>query len=225
MVRDISTIIHIQIIEPYHRFLVHANIPFSVVENPFFHDFVNALQPMYPVPSRSVISSRIFQAELARVDIIEHDKLQERKFCTWLVDSWEDSLGRSIYGNVLTEVKAYPVVTGLSDLTGKRATAENIVTVCLENMKKAGIEPQQVYALCTDNPTVMISVWKKIEDNFPWILVRPTFCPWYQRLEANNDCADIPMLSSYVEYSYRQDFRLSGNETNYQSKCTSCLFF
>lgn len=153
------------------RFFIHANLSFNAVENPYFLEFLNALRPMYKAPSRFVLSTSILDAEASRVMLKNMEDLKDRKFLTLLVDGWEDVAGRSLYGTVVAEPGKQPVVLGLTDLTGKRATADAIVDVCNENRQKMGIEPRQIAALCTDNPSTMISARRKWETMYPWVIV------------------------------------------------------
>ena len=132
---------------------------------------MKAIRPMYKVPSRYVLSGTILSSEAARIAIFEMERLQERKFLTLLVDGWEDIARRSLYGTVLTEVDHHPVVLGLTDLTGKRANAETIVGLCIEDLKAMFVDPSQVAALCTDNPSVMKKTRKDWEILFPWVIV------------------------------------------------------
>ncbi|KAG2742505.1 hypothetical protein P692DRAFT_20879194 [Suillus brevipes Sb2] len=48
------------------RFIVHANIPFLVAENWFFHNFLDEIRPSYQAPSRYVLSHSIMDSEVAR---------------------------------------------------------------------------------------------------------------------------------------------------------------
>ena len=89
---------------------------------------------MYKAPSRYVLSGTTLDAEAARVELLEIGMLKSRMNMTLLVDGWEDIAQRSLYGTVVAEVRESPVVLGLSDLTGKRATADAIVAVCEENI-------------------------------------------------------------------------------------------
>ena len=85
------------------------------------------------------------------------ESLRKHLVLTLLVDGWEDAAGRSLYGVVVAEVKEHPVVLRLSDLTGQRATADAVIGACNQNIQKMGITPRQLAALCTDNPTTMVS--------------------------------------------------------------------
>ena len=123
------------------------------------------------MPSRYVLTLSLLPKEEARVTEAQKEKLKERKLVTLLTDGWEDILRRSVYGTVAAEVGARPIVLGLSDLTGRRATAENIVDVIELSMKKMSLDASQVIALFTDNPTVMQAVRRQMETKYRHILV------------------------------------------------------
>ena len=46
-----------------------CNIPFCIIENPYFVDLIKTLQPGYDLPSRQVLSGTLLQAEAARVNV------------------------------------------------------------------------------------------------------------------------------------------------------------
>lgn len=152
-------------------FVIHANVSFNVVADTYFLEVISALRPMYKVPSRYVLSGTILSSESARIELLEMERLQNRKCLTLLVDGWEDKAKRSLYGTVLTEVGKHPVVLGLTDLTGQRASGDAIYNVCNDSLKKLCIDPMQVAALCTDNPSVMIKVRKLWELQYKWVIV------------------------------------------------------
>jgi hypothetical protein len=45
-----------------------SNIPFSVIENPWFVDMIKILQPGYNPPTRQVLSGSLLEAELSRIN-------------------------------------------------------------------------------------------------------------------------------------------------------------
>jgi hypothetical protein len=47
---------------------VMSNIPFSVIENPWFVDMIKTLQPGYNPPTRQVLSGSLLEAELSRIN-------------------------------------------------------------------------------------------------------------------------------------------------------------
>lgn len=48
---------------------VMCNIPFSIIENPWFIDLIKTLQPGYDPPSRQVLSGTLLESETSRVNI------------------------------------------------------------------------------------------------------------------------------------------------------------
>ena len=155
----------------HNRYFIHAGVPFSAVENKYFLAFLFFLRPMYKPPSRYVLSNKVLGSEAARIQLAEIDSLKNQKSMTLLVDGWEDAAGRSIYGVVAAEVKKAPIILGLSELTGKRATADAVVNVCEENLAKMNINFDHIAAICTDNPTTMISARRKLINLNPALIV------------------------------------------------------
>ncbi|KAF8645091.1 hypothetical protein AX14_009283 [Amanita brunnescens Koide BX004] len=68
------------------RFFIHANIPFSVAGDEYFHEFLNEIRPSYEAPSRYVLSHNLLDSEAARVELEEIDRLKARKCLTLLLD-------------------------------------------------------------------------------------------------------------------------------------------
>lgn len=155
------------------RFLVHANIALRASENPYFREFVDVIRPSYMPPSRYILSHRLLDAELARVELEDVKRLEQRTRLTLLIDGWTDMIGRDLYGLVGAEVNQYPVVLGLKDMTGVRATAENIFReAAVETLKRYGLEDSKnLIALTTDDPTVMRKFRSLFEKEYHWILV------------------------------------------------------
>ncbi|EXX65874.1 hypothetical protein RirG_129040 [Rhizophagus irregularis DAOM 197198w] len=46
-----------------------CNIPFSIIENPWFIDLIKTLQPGYDPPSRQVLNGTLLESETSRVNI------------------------------------------------------------------------------------------------------------------------------------------------------------
>jgi hypothetical protein len=60
---------------------------------------------------------------------------------------------------------------GLKDMTGKHASANAILDVTEEAMKKMEKDWPSIIALVTDNPTVMQAVCKRAKDKSRWLMV------------------------------------------------------
>lgn len=61
------------------KFFVCCGIPFSIVEHPFFIDFIKSLCPAYNPPNRHYLSTTLINSELAHIQIdIEEDLINEK---------------------------------------------------------------------------------------------------------------------------------------------------
>lgn len=158
------------------RYLVHSNVSFSSSEDWFFHDFVHEIRPSYDPPTRYVLSHTILGSEVSRSRIEDIDRIKSQHRLTILIDGWEDLLKRSLYGSLLAQVRQYPTILGLHDMTGTRGTADAILDVALVSLQKLELQDEasmrKVVGLTTDNPTTMQSFRRKVVLKYYWILVR-----------------------------------------------------
>ncbi|KJA25135.1 hypothetical protein HYPSUDRAFT_183073 [Hypholoma sublateritium FD-334 SS-4] len=155
--------------------MIHGNVPLSHSENPFFLKFVHCLRPSYDPATRYVLNERYLLAEEARAYNEDLKRLEGRNNLTYLMDGWEDIQRRSIYGTMLAEVGEYPVVLGLEELTGVRATADNLIALSERAIIKKEITIENVIAVCTDNPTTMQAFRRKWAILHPWIIMLACF--------------------------------------------------
>ncbi len=111
-------------------------------------------------------------AEAARVQIKEIDRVKKTKHLTVLFDGWEDKLRRSLYGTVAAKVGEYPTVLSLDELTGHCGSAEKYLETAKKAMKNMEIEDGwNIIALTMDNPTVMQAFRWKFQNIYYWVLV------------------------------------------------------
>ena len=61
---------------------VMCNVPFSIIENPWFIDMIKTLQPSYVPPTRQVLSRTLLEAELSCVNIQVLNELARESNCT-----------------------------------------------------------------------------------------------------------------------------------------------
>ncbi|KAF8989513.1 ribonuclease H-like domain-containing protein [Cyathus striatus] len=99
-------------------------------------------------------------AEEGRAYKEDMERLKNKENLTYLIDGWEDSMRRSVYGCLLAEVGEYSFIIGLKELTGVRVTADNLLCII---------------AVCTDNPTTMQAFHCKWTVEYSWILQLPCF--------------------------------------------------
>ena len=111
-------------------------------------------------------------AEAARVQLEDIERLNTLPRLTILFDGWEDKRRRSLYGTVTSQVDEDPIILSLDDLTGDRGSADVYMETLVGALKKNEIEGKMhVIALTTDNPTVMQSLRRKTQEKYFWVLV------------------------------------------------------
>ncbi|CAB4384468.1 unnamed protein product [Rhizophagus irregularis] len=78
-----------------------CNIPFSIIENPWFIDLIKTLQPGYDPPSRQVLSGTLLESEISRVNIRIMNELSADNNFTIAMDGWTDPHGNSLWAFML----------------------------------------------------------------------------------------------------------------------------
>jgi hypothetical protein len=51
------------------KLFVCCNLPFALIEHPFFHEFIKVLRASYTLPSRWILSNTYLTQEVARIDV------------------------------------------------------------------------------------------------------------------------------------------------------------
>jgi hypothetical protein len=64
------------------KFFVCCCISFQIVENPFFMDFIKELNPSYILPSREILSGRLMEEELSKVNYKVSEELKNENNLT-----------------------------------------------------------------------------------------------------------------------------------------------
>lgn len=70
----------------YTSFIVHANLAFSMTENPYYHEFTDEIRPSHVASSRYVLSHSTMDGEAARVQIEKIGQLKSGKRPMLLID-------------------------------------------------------------------------------------------------------------------------------------------
>jgi hypothetical protein len=80
---------------------VMCGIPFRVINNPFFVNALKILNPNYNIPSREVLSGRLLDNEVAKVNKNIDEIIRSTSNITIGLDGWTTPDGLSIWGFVL----------------------------------------------------------------------------------------------------------------------------
>lgn len=153
-------------------YIVHSNASFRTSSDWYFVDFVRDIRPSYTPASPYVLSHTLLDAESARVQTEEIERLKKRTFLTLLFDGWEDLLKRSLYGSIAAEVKQHPIVLSLDDLTGQRGNVRTLLETTHRATSAMDLgDMKKFIAATTDNPTPMQAYRRELQKLYPWLLV------------------------------------------------------
>ncbi|GBB92796.1 hypothetical protein RclHR1_20590003 [Rhizophagus clarus] len=139
-----------QINKALAKMFVCCNLPFSLIEHPFFIEFIKILRTTYNFPSRWVLTETLIIQEVSRITLKVNRIIEEENNLTIAFDGWTNSTGQSIYDYCLIteERKEYlwcsKNYSDVSHHTGAFLGNEIIKIV-------DDIDPEKVAAVVTDN--------------------------------------------------------------------------
>lgn len=149
-----------------------------MADNPFLIEFCALLRPTYEVPSAYTCAQKLLPAEDLRVAAFEMKRLSLMRCITLLVDGWDDTIRRSLYGTLACEREETPVMLGLEDMTGQRGSSEAVLKVVENAMTSMDVNGNQVIAAVSDDPTTMRKYRRLLEAKYPKIIVSESvICP------------------------------------------------
>ena len=120
------------------RLFVCCGIPFSIVSNPFFIDFVKSLCPAYELPNRVTFAGSWVNQELATVATIIYDEAQSSTNITLSIDGWAGPNGQSIYAFILILPTGKEYIHSLKDFSLYSHTADFISKEILKVIEDVG---------------------------------------------------------------------------------------
>ncbi|GBC20004.2 ribonuclease H-like domain-containing protein [Rhizophagus irregularis DAOM 181602=DAOM 197198] len=126
-----------------------CNIPFSIIENPWFIDLIKTLQPGYDPPSRQVLNGTLLESETSRVNICIMNELSADNNFTIAIDSWTDPHGNSLWAFMLMIGSKKEYLLSLEDLSNIRHTGEHLSNVIEKVINKVGAK--KFVAIVSDN--------------------------------------------------------------------------
>ncbi|CAB4443081.1 unnamed protein product [Rhizophagus irregularis] len=83
------------------KMFVCCNLPFALIEHPFFIEFVKTLCTTYNLPSRWVLTETLIIQEIFRINLKVNKIINEENNMTITFDGWTNSTEQSIYNYCL----------------------------------------------------------------------------------------------------------------------------
>ena len=108
-----------------------ANIPYNVVENPYFKDFMACLRPSFVAPSRYILQKEIAAVFVDAQSAVDR-LLSETKSVFLAVDGWEDAQHLPVLGITALPPGKKPLLSAF-DRMEERESGEFLE----DNLKKA----------------------------------------------------------------------------------------
>lgn len=150
------------------RLFVCCGIPFSVVSNPFFVDFVKCLCPAYELPNRVTFAGPWVNQELTNVLEIILSETRSTKNITLGIDGWCGPNGESIYAFILILPSGKEYVHSLRDFSLYTHTANFISDEILKVIEEVGSE--KFSSVVSDNASTMVAAKRLVNKKYSHIM-------------------------------------------------------
>lgn len=150
--------------------IIKCNLPFSMVENASFRDFMKDIAPKWkPISSRK-LKTDIIVSMKDRVHKIIYDQLEKVSDLTLTIDAWSDRRGRGFLGVTchFIDEEMIPQAMLIEFVRMKSPhSSETIFRYTDSILDKFNIK-HKIYKIITDNASTMIKAYKfglVIDDN------------------------------------------------------------
>src|SRR5256714_7327656 len=150
------------------RLFMCCGIPFSIVSNPFFIDFVKSLCLAYELQNRVTFAESWVNQELVTVATIIYDEAQSLTNITLGIDGWAGPNGQSIYAFILILPTGKEYIHSLKDFSLYSYTADFISKEILKVIEDVGCN--KFSSVVSDNASTMVTAKKLVNEKYPHIL-------------------------------------------------------
>ena len=150
------------------RLFVCCAIPFRIVSNPFFIDFVKNLCAAYELLNRVTFAGSWVNQELANVVAFSLDEARSSKNITLGIDGWAGPNGESIYAFILNLPSGKEYIHSLKDFSLNTHTADFISKEIIKVIENVGAD--KFSSVVSDNTSTMVAAKKLVNVKYPHIL-------------------------------------------------------
>ncbi|KAL5701103.1 hypothetical protein ACHQM5_026478 [Ranunculus cassubicifolius] len=133
--------------------IIYGGLPFSIGDNIYFHQFVQALCSVYRVPSAEMLRGRLLTEMYSTHFRKKLAYLPSFVDFTICFDGWTDISGNSIYAFMILKEESEDVLDIL-DLSDVRHTAIELKDRLLTNLLDNGVVVGNALACVTDSPSM-----------------------------------------------------------------------
>ncbi|CAG8500028.1 33711_t:CDS:10 [Gigaspora margarita] len=126
-----------------------CEIPFHIIENPFFIELLKTLRSAYELPSKDVFSSRYLAQETAFVYQATIKQLNDSENLTIACDGWSNPSNESIWNFIIYTPGRNQYLCSLQNLSNERHMQELLADEIINILEK--ISPEKFSAIVTDS--------------------------------------------------------------------------
>ncbi|GBC50085.2 ribonuclease H-like domain-containing protein [Rhizophagus irregularis DAOM 181602=DAOM 197198] len=145
-----------------------CGISFSIIENPFFIEFLHEMRPGYVPPSCELLSGRFLNQETARINKKVKKIIEDSENLTLAIDGWTSLSGASIYNYIILTPDREQYLYSLNDYSSDYHTGEFLASEITNIIGKIGSE--KITALVTDNAANCIKAREIVISQFSNII-------------------------------------------------------
>ncbi|CAB5377283.1 unnamed protein product [Rhizophagus irregularis] len=150
------------------RAFICCGIQFSIIENPFFIEFLHETRPGYEPPTSKLLSGRLLNQETARINDKIKEIIKNSENLTLALDGWTNPNGVSVYNYVILTPDQEQYFYALHNYSGDHHTGDFLASQITDIIKKIG--PEKVSALVTDNAANCVKAREIVTNQFPNII-------------------------------------------------------
>ncbi|RHZ85688.1 hypothetical protein Glove_62g26 [Diversispora epigaea] len=144
-----------------------TGVPFEIIENPFTIDFLKELNPGYAPPSRTTLSGRFLDEEVARVNKYIDQELENAENLTLVLDGWTSIRSDSLYNFIIITSERKEYLIALKNFSKESHTGEMLANEIAIIIEKIGNE--KFAAVVTDAAANCRVAREKIQFSYPHI--------------------------------------------------------
>ncbi|CAG8669052.1 12305_t:CDS:2, partial [Cetraspora pellucida] len=150
--------------------IIYSNLSFRVIENPYFLEFLNELEPNYNPPSANMLRGKVLNNSFSTYLNKKLEVMESQANITIALDVWQDISRNSIYGFMaLKEDKEH--VLDIVDLSANRHTATFLKDQLEKILNSSSISLNSAIIACvTDNSAVMTRMKNILKEDYPNII-------------------------------------------------------
>lgn len=142
--------------------IIRCNLPFGIVENTAFREFMKELNPKWQPISSKTLKSNLIPSFVSDTQRLIREALARVKEVTLTVDAWSDKRCRSFLGVTVHFIddKLIPRAYLIDFLRFKPPhTGQNILQTTEDVLERFGLR-EKVFRIVTDNASAMIKAYK-----------------------------------------------------------------